>query len=769
MPTRQQIIDDLASFSDLGTAPQVVEDVPTHLMVDWTYQGRSRRLEVREPGTRRCRVQVDDGPEASYLEFLASPVMGDLGRLATKTRLLRGVVRSDSARMVKEVGLVYPMDWYVDPRLSSSIGTGGAEGAALERLHEYADGESEDATRVLFVMAEAGQGKSSVLEEFTTQQAERYLRRETSHLALYIDAQGRGLARLDEVISRQLNELQFLLGYNALVTLVREGLVVLVIDGFDELIGSRGTFDDAFRSLTAFLEVLDGRGTIIAAGRSTYFVQEYEARGRMLSESLRYSLDQAFLKPWTRADQDQFVTQALESIRVGGQRKEQLRSAFSEFQDDEQLGELLRRPLFARDVLLVLLEGSRKPADLTADRLIPFLAHEYLRREVDEKLLTGDVRFLEPEQLEEFYRELAEQMWELETRELDVSDAEFIMDTWAEDSWHLEGEAREIARARAGKLPFLATGETGRRVRFEHEVFFGYFLASSLVSVLDGSQYALSLLSRGRLDPLTSDMVIQLTPSGDQPVLDGLAELASARHPRAVQIGVNAGALVAALLRLLSKSGGTSGLRVHDVALSGEDLSVVSVVECRFDNVTFDRVDLRGARILQSSSSGMRLEAVFIDPASTRLEIEGLDPARDVNGLQYEDQSGLLELTFDPDEVLELAANLGLSAAVAPQRFEVRPEVQERIERLCRAFRRVNSIGTNHDRFGVLFTDSLGTGVIGVLLDAGLVVVDTPKETRGGAQTFYRKRFDEAELMGALAAPPVTPGVDAAWKALAAL
>lgn len=769
MPTRPQVIEDLAAFSDLGTAPAVLEDVASHLLVEWTYQGMRRRLQVNGGANDVVSVRLDDRDEMSYSDFLASPDMGDLGRLATKIKLLRGVVRRRSARELASGEKVFPMDWYVDPRLTGSAGGSASEGSALERLHEYADGSSEHATRLLFVMAEAGQGKSSVLEEFTVQQAERYLRRESVHLALYIDAQGRGLARLDEVISRQLIELQFLLGYNALVTLVREGLVVLVIDGFDELIGSRGTFDDAFRSLTAFLEILEGQGSLIAAGRSTYFIQEYEARGRLLSESLRYTLEQVFLKPWTQSDQDRFVELALSKSRLGEQERERARAAFREFQEEEQLAGLLSRPLFARDVLFILLDGGSKPSDLTADRLIPYLAHEYLLREVEEKLRTADGSFLDPAQLEEYYQQLAEQMWELETREIDVSDAEFIMDTWAEDSWHLSGQAREIARARAGKLPFLSSGDSARRVRFEHEVFFGYFLASSLVPALSRSQSALSLLSRGRLDPLTSDIVVQISALPSQSVLDALAQLGSARHPRWVQIEVNLGALAAAVMRGSSSTETKDGLLVRGVTMSGEVLSRVKLQGCRFESVTLDRVDLRGSQLLQSSATGLRLDAVLVDAATTKLEIAGIEPATDVNGLQFEAQDGLLELTYDPATITRILQEVGLVVTEKRPRFEPAQDVLDRIERICRAYRHANPIGTNHDRFGSLLVDDVGQPIRDVLLSNGLLAIDAPKQTKGGAQTFYRKRFDEAEFMGALRAPAKDPAIETAWKELAKL
>lgn len=657
------------------------------------------------------------------------------------------------------------MSWFVDARLSSSPGAIASNRPALEELRQYVEGGSTEATRLLFVMAQAGQGKSSVLEQFSVDQAERYLQRQTERIALYIDAQGRGLARLDEVIARQLNELQYMLGYGALVTLVREGLITLVVDGFDELIGSRGTFDDAFRSLSAFLEVLDGRGNIIAAGRSAYFVQEYEARGRLLSDNLRYSLEQAFLKPWTQHDQETFVNRALDSVRLPEARKAEVRALFEQFQQDSQLRDLLSRPLFSRDLLLVLLDGSEKPVDLTADRLIPYLAGQYLRREAEDKLRTGDHSFLGPDQLEEYYRELAQEMWELETRELDVSDAEAIIDTYAEDAWGLSGQAREITRARAGQLPFLAAGDTLRRVKFEHEVFFGYFLASALVPALRGSSPALSLLGRGRLDTLTADLVVQLTPLADQQdVLDALGKLSQARHPRQLQIAGNVGALAAAVVRRAHVAGHAEGLRIRNVHMEGEDLTGVALRDCEFSDVRFDRVDLRNTKFERCRARDVSMEGVLIDPQSTVLQLEGLNVSSDVLGFQFEDEGGLLDLTFDPKRIHDLAVAVGLASKQDPDRFPmVRSNVVTRIDLIARAFRHANPIGTNHSRWGTLFTDPLGSKVLRILVSNGLVDEDAPRQTRGPAQVFYRKRFDEAELLGALKSNPSDRAVDKAW------
>jgi hypothetical protein len=698
-------------------------------------------------------------------------MMADLDRLANKIRLLRGVVRNRTQRTLEDGTIVHPMDWFVDPSLITAPGSNDGDESAQERLSRFVEEQSDESTRILFVMAEAGQGKSSVLEEFAVRQADRYLKRETSGLALYIDAQGRGLARLDEVIARQLNDLQFLLGYSAMVVLVRTGQVTLVIDGFDELIGSRGTFDDAFRSLNSFLEVLQGKGRIVAAGRSTYFMQEFENRGRVLSDDLRYSRDQAFLKSWTQHDQSQMLEKALSSVRISEKKKAQVRKQFKTFQDDAQVGALLGRPLFARDIIFLLLDGWTKPTDLKSEDLIPFLAEEYIKREVRNKLRLGSQSFVEPSQLTEYYRELAEEMWQLETRELDVAEVETIIETYAEASWGLAGEQRELLKARAGKLPFLVVGESSRRVQFEHEVFFGFFLAAAISPALEGSSMALSLLGKGRLDKLTADMVmLQHGTDEFQKILFTLRDLSSSRHPRQGQISINAGALVAAVLRRASGLASTPDLIVDGVTISDEDLSDLRLRNCTFRNTRLDRVDLTGSNFTGCSADSLALEAVLVAPSNTRLEIGGLDTVRQIHGLQIADDDGQIDLTYDPEMVNQTLQAIGLLLpATDTPRFNVSSEVRDKVAVILKSFRTANPVGTNHTRFGPHFTDDMGSDVVKALLECGLISEDSSRATSGPTQRFFRKRFDESLVMQGLTATNTDSEISRFWKLMESL
>ena len=127
------------------------------------------------------------------------------------------------------------------------------------------------------VTGEAGSGKTRVLQELVRRQADSYLRGQTNKLFLYVNAQGRALARLNEALATELQDLRVNLTYHSVATLARVGIVIPVIDGFDELLGVSG-YDDAFSSLAQFLEQMEGQGCLVASARSVYYEAEFLAR-----------------------------------------------------------------------------------------------------------------------------------------------------------------------------------------------------------------------------------------------------------------------------------------------------------------------------------------------------------------------------------------------------------------------------------------------------------------------------------------------------------
>ena len=63
--------------------------------------------------------------------------------------------------------------------------------------------------------------------------------------------------------------------YNSIITLIKNGLIILGIDGFDELAAEVGG-DKALGSLSKLVQDLGGSGTIVAASRRAFFnTQDY--------------------------------------------------------------------------------------------------------------------------------------------------------------------------------------------------------------------------------------------------------------------------------------------------------------------------------------------------------------------------------------------------------------------------------------------------------------------------------------------------------------
>lgn len=750
---RAMLRQDLAAFADPGEAVVIGEPAEDWASAEWIQNGRRRTAAFRlglNPSFEDVLVHSDDGV-IPYRTFLAGTAMADLRAVARNTV---GVLGTEEP-FVAALGIESPFD---------------GDGEAPHEAAEPADQlilrlvvPAEARTSVVFLTADAGDGKTTLMTRVTVDRANAYLAGAAEQLWLYVDAQGSRLARLDQALAQALDEVRAPFPYHATAALVRVGALALVIDGFDELIGTTGSYDEAYGSLSTFLGSLNGSGSVVAVARSAYYEQEFATRvNRSIGfESESWELRPLTLLDWTEDERRAYVDAA---CRSAGQplRADELHSQLELVFADTELRPLAGKPLFVSRITDLLLDGrSLAVGELPIDRLV----NAYVEREVRQKLISPDGR---PLIIHETFRgvmqELAEEMWRQESRGLSRGTVRELM-TLLADMYELDDETTEVLKERLPYVAFLRAGHTQGSVAFEHELFFAYFLVQPLISALNSeSDFALAqTLRRGRLPQTAASLAgREMRMANPHAVLSRLAE-ASVRAglPVARQ---NAAAVTAGILAEISPA---SGLAIEHMDFVDMRVGGVELTGASLRDVELWGVDIRGVRIEQSTGHGVRLHDVLVDER-TRLELEGV-PLTAVTSVVARAESGALVTHYAPAEIQDILSRAGFPAArIDPPLRPVDNDVVILLEDLMRVFGHTNLI-TEEDP--EMTRRIIGRHAWPQLKQALLASHVLQQERRGasGNKTFYRFRARPADVLAAQEADArPTSDIAELWRLLEA-
>jgi hypothetical protein len=752
---RTRIEKDLNPFTDPGTGLTVTGD-KRQITANWTARGR--------PMEAAFSLSLDGGVQATYR-----------GQLYSYKAFLASTDLADLLGLAKMILQVQPRGLFVPTKARLADDPDMAGRSAVDVLQELLTTPSSDLTRIIMVTGEAGAGKTRVLQELVKEQAHLYQRGRTDRLYLYINAQGRALARFNEALATELQDLRAVLTYHSVSALVRVGVLVPIIDGFDELLGVGG-YDDAFSSLTGFIEELNGQGQMVASARSTYYEQEFVARASSVSALGAQAWTQIPVEvmPWEEEELSEYVRLHSESQQLASDEVAELGLRVAAVFSGRNAA-LRQKPLFVARTVDIL----RKDPDFEGgDDLLKQLVSAYIERERKEKLLDRHGgNLLTTNQMELLFKTLAEEMWNQETRELDRRSvrevAEFVLVTEG-----LSDAVQRVVVERMPQLAFLIPGERSGGISFEHEMLFSYFLAQVFRETLFKDTAAVRvLLSRSVLPvevALTAIEAIHLdrplsSSENAQALLDRLAKAGQLDTPRTSQVRENAGVFVGALLKTGTASAAITGLRIWGVVLPGGDLHGVELRGTCFERVEFRRVDLSGTRFIACRADALTLSEVVVDPARTRLELIGLDVPSQVLGLRIREM-GLVRGVYDPAEVRRILADCGAltpTSSGTQQTIRTIPaKHRQLLEKLARVYRRTNPVCTADDILSSLFDDPCWDEIERLLVRHGIITRET-RSTSGRAKTFLRRQFLPEELMaGADRMSTVPAAVRAFWDDL---
>ena len=728
---KSRIEFDLASFADPSSLIDVTRSGRS-FRAKWTMRGKNREDLFSISRDRGVSVSIG-GRNVQYHEFIAGPDMANLRQVAA---------------MVVRASRLTPWLFVGTRAQRENAAPGAAPGPALDVLTTLIHEKLADATRVVMITGDAGAGKTRVLQELVHRQADQYLHGQTAKLLLYVNAQGRALARLNEALATELQDLKVGLTYHSVAVLVRLGVLVPVIDGFDELLGVSG-YDDAFSSLAGFLEQLEGEGQLLASARSIYYEEEFRARAGRVSTTggQAWSHVPVRIIPWSDDDREQYLMKWAAERELSDSDSQKLRTRVSGVFKNES-GELASKPLFFTRMVDLL---ERNPDFAAGDDLLQSLVREYSRRELGDKLLDRQsAPLLSETQFELLMSELAQEMWNQETRELDSRSVREVAEYFVENE-ALPDAAKQVIVERMPALAFLARSEgvTSRAgVSFEHEAFFFYFLARSIIAQFASTDMDVRIiLSRSALpEDVVERVALQLIgpdgvreSKGLQALVERLAVAGAKEWSRTTQVRENAGLLVMAMFRAWARSSADHrdvvGCRVRSVVFPGGHLKDVGLTRCFLSDVAFRRTDLTSTKFVDSEVSNVLFVEPIVAPESTRLELKRLDVAS-LTGIRVR-QADSIVTRYDPEFVATTLRECGAPITLDRSGPHIARAHMELLERLMHAYSRANPVCKGDPNLVNIFDHREWQTLERLLLEHQIVVKER-RATSGPSKEFLR-------------------------------
>ena len=381
---------------------------------------------------------------------------------------------------------VPPSGRFLDQLDENPSGRDSLRPDVVETMTRTLDLRPAGTTSVLYLTSDAGEGKTSLIDEVAVRQAEAYKAKQSDWLLVPVPLGGRTFLRFDDlVVSSLVNRLRFqLLYYDAFLELVRLGVLVPAFDGFEEMIVEASS-GEALSALGNLVGKLRSAGTLLVAARKAYFDYPNFGSQARLFDTIGSDGDVAFGRlSLNRWDRNTFTRYAAKR-HVGD--PDGLFAVVS-----GRLGS--SHPVLTRAVLVKrLVDVATEEADLSAllDRIGQDQRdyfHDFVDGIVDREArfkwtdTSGDSSgaLLTTEEHHELLSFVAQEMWLSATDELGADVVSLVVEMFADAKKKSPAVARQI-QERIKQHSLLAVTRIGRTaLAFDHEDFRVFYLGQAL-------------------------------------------------------------------------------------------------------------------------------------------------------------------------------------------------------------------------------------------------------------------------------------------------
>lgn len=556
---------------------------------------------------------------------------------------------------------------YIDGQASLTTDDGRKEASAMELLDKECKREVFIGSKICFVTANAGHGKTLLLRQYQRQQAKLYLKGESDFLFLHIDLHGHDLRKLDAVIMYELAGVLRMPGLytNSIITLMRNGLLILGVDGFDELAVETGG-EKAIGSFSNLVRDLDSQGVLVAASRRTFFnTQDYIKNKGYLDDvgDAYFCFDELKLYNWGKKECTEYLELScdIKSSDDAGKEYDKILSYLSPSIHNP----LVERPfLFTNIVDCAIKEGLSVSdylqeggnSDVGLERII----NSFLRREVkkwNSNNLKDKREYLTFEQHEELLASVAEDMWLSQREYISLDVLEFDLSVLLEQWDVMPNLHPDILKMSKSHALLVADSHGDKFRRFDHEEFKNYFLAKDLESKILKSvncgQYSSlkRLLAVGQLPDAVALYISQMKNSYNR-VLFIQKMLEEVRKDyRTTFFQTNLGTLIPFILDRVKNGNKLKigpKLVFSSLVFENKTLENIEFYDCYFVNVSFANTTLLNVQFKNCEFSDIRLHEDN-DCKFVNVTYDGQTKIHSVS--EYSAENDLISSEFSPEYV----------------------------------------------------------------------------------------------------------------------
>lgn len=571
---------------------------------------------------------------------------------------------------------------------------------ALHTTQETIDRRSPLETTILYITSDAGEGKTSLINQLAHAQATRFVENQTDWLLVPIPLGGRHFLRFDDITVGALqNRYRFpFLYYNSFLALVKMGVIVPAFDGFEEMFVENSS-GEALSAMGLLVGALDSKGAVLIATRKAYFEFENLKTQEKLYDTIKgYSVGFAKLDihRWSKG---QFLAYAKKRSLANPER-------VYEYASERLTPEhsLLTRAVLVRRLLDIAneapsMDGFLQQIHDSGPDFFSTFVRSIIEREATEKWIdrSGDVasQLLSADEHCELLSLAALAMWESHVDYLKREHLYFVADYFSETKGKSVSQAKQIRERILGHALLIPSTNANQAVEFDHEEFRLFFLGEGI------AEQALPLNERAKADVLNALRRGPLPKHAQHACVRAIKRNTKAERIQVAKfllgIGVldgqtsytqeNCSALLIRLLTEIDSQGlEVMGLMFGHNSLRGRHLTNIHFVNCYFYPTSLEMTHLEMCKFTKTQFGQLR---IFKNTTFSEVELDDCH----IDALHFTEQE--MDV-WEPSGVNQQLEKLGVQImqklSTPPQDPQSMDPELRTIERLLRYFMRSTTI-----------------------------------------------------------------------------